>query len=93
MAVGLDAISERVWEKLGVTFGAVACATIGHQVVHEWRTPGPSSVSLWFVGGFFVIYLFWFLYGVRFSRLAIWLPNALAAAMQLAFAAVILAKG
>lgn len=93
MAVGLEAMSERVWENLGVTFGAVACATIGHQVVHEWRAPGPSSVSLWFVAGFFVIYLFWFLYGVRFARLGIWLPNALAAAMQLAFAAVIIAKG
>ena len=93
MANALDVISERAWERLGISFGAVACAAIGHQVLHEWRTPGPSSVSLWFVAGFFVIYFFWFLYGVRFRRLGIWLPNALASAMYLVFAAVVLAKG
>ena len=93
MAYGLDAISERAWERLGMAFGAVACVTIGHQVVHEWRMPGPSSVSVGFPAGFFVIYFFWFLYGVRFRRLGIWLPNALASAMQIVFAVVILWKG
>jgi uncharacterized protein with PQ loop repeat len=93
MTKALDAISERTFERLGIGFGAIACATIGHQVLHEWQTPGPSSVSLWFVAGFFLIYFFWFLYGVRFRRLGIWLPNALASAMYLVFAAAILAKG
>jgi uncharacterized protein with PQ loop repeat len=88
----LGGISEEAWENLGVLFGSLACLAIGRQIVQEWRIPQPSSVSLWFVGGFFVIYLFWFLYGLRFARRGIWLPNAIAAALQVVFALVIAAK-
>lgn len=88
----LHRVSDASWESLGILFGAVACATIGHQVLHEWRTPGPSSVSIWFVAGFLFIYLFWFLYGVRFRRRGIWLPNAMAAVLQVLFALVVLLK-
>ena len=92
MSFGLQTTSERVWENLGIAFGGVACATIGHQVWHEWRTPGPSSVSIWFVLGFLFIYGFWFLYGVRFQRRGIWLPNAMAVVLYAFFAAVVLGK-
>lgn len=92
MARGLQAVSDRAWDNLGVIIGCLACATIGHQVLYEWRAQAPSSVSIWFVGGFLVIYLFWFLYGVRFNRRGIWLPNAIAAILQVLFAAVILTK-
>jgi hypothetical protein len=92
MARALHRVSERAWENLGVLFGLVAVATIGHQVLHEWRTPGPSSVSIWFVGGFLAIYLFWFLYGLRFRRRGIWLPNAMAVVLYALFAAVVLWK-
>jgi uncharacterized protein with PQ loop repeat len=85
-------MSERRWDNLGVSFGCLACAAIAHQVLQEWRTPPPSSVSMWFVGGFFFIYLFWFLYGVRFGRRGIWLPNAIATVLQALFALVILTK-
>jgi uncharacterized protein with PQ loop repeat len=93
MTKGLQRVSDRTWDNLGVLFGVLACGTIGHQVLHEWRTPAPSSVSLWFVVGFLFVYLFWFLYGVRFGRRGIWLPNAVAAVLQILFAAVVLAKG
>jgi uncharacterized protein with PQ loop repeat len=86
-------MSDKAWENFGVVFGALACATIVRQIIHEWRIPEPSSVSLWFVGGFFVSYLFWFFYGLRFARRAIWLPNGIAAALQIVFAFVILSKG
>ena len=92
MASGLQAISDTVWDNLGVLVGCLACATIGLQILHEWRTPPPSSVSIWFVGGFLFVYLFWFLYGVRFRRRGIWLPNAIATILQLVFAAVVLTK-
>ena len=92
MARGLQAMSDTAWDNLGVLIGGLACATIGHQVLYEWRAQAPSSVSIWFVGGFLVIYLFWFLYGVRFNRRGIWLPNAIAAILQVLFAAVILTK-
>jgi hypothetical protein len=42
--------------------------------------------------GFLFVYLFWFLYGVRFGRRGIWLPNAVAAVLQILFAAAIVAK-
>jgi hypothetical protein len=89
---GRPVMSDTVWDNLGVGFGCLACAAIAHQVRQEWRTPPPSSVSLWFVGGFFFIYLFWFLYGVRFGRRGIWLPNAIAVVLQLVFAVILLAK-
>ena len=93
MGRGLRALSDRTWDNLGVLVGVVACGTIGYQVWHEWRTPVPSSVSVWFVLGFLFVYAFWFLYGVRFGRRGIWLPNAVAAVLQVLFAATILMKG
>jgi len=93
MGSRLRALSDTTWDNLGVLFGVLACGTIGHQVLHEWRTAVPSSVSIWFVAGFLFVYLFWFLYGVRFGRRGIWLPNAAAAVLQILFAAAVLAKG
>ncbi len=84
--------SDRLWERAGVIIGLGACATIAQQIVHEWRLPGPSSVSLFFTGGFFFVYLFWFAYGLRFRRIGIWLPNAVAMILQLAFTALIVSK-
>jgi len=92
MASGLRRISDTTWDNLGVLVGVLACGTIGYQVLHEWRAPGPSSVSIWFVAGFLFVYLFWFLYGVRFGRRGIWLPNAVAAVLQVLFAAAVLAR-
>jgi uncharacterized protein with PQ loop repeat len=92
MESGLRALSDRTWDNLGVLVGVLACGTIGYQVFHEWRTPAPSSVSIWFVAGFLFVYVFWLLYGVRFRRRGIWLPNAVAAVLQILFAAAILAK-
>ena len=93
MGTGLWAMSDTAWDNLRVLFGGLGCATTGHQILHEWRTPAPSSVSIWFVVGFLFIYVFWFLYGVRFSRRGIWLPNALAACLQVPFAVITLTKG
>jgi hypothetical protein len=49
-------------------------------------------VSIWFVVGFLFVYVFWFLYGMRFGRRGIWLPNAVAAILQVLFAVVVLTK-
>ena len=89
----LAVIPDRVWDNLGVLFGVLACGTIGYQVLHEWRTSVPSSVSIWFVAGFLLVYVFWFFYGIRFGRRGIWLPNAVAAVLQVLFAGAVLAKG
>lgn len=92
MASWLRAVSDETWDNLGVLVGVLACGTIGYQVLHEWRASAASSVSVWFVLGFLLVYAFWFLYGVRFGRRGIWLPNAVAAVLQLLFALAVLAK-
>jgi uncharacterized protein with PQ loop repeat len=90
--MSFTSLSDKTWDNLGVLFGFIACTAIGRQILHEWRLQEPSSVSLWFVVGFFFVYSFWFLYGLRFSRRGIWLPNAIAAALQIVFALMIAAK-
>ena len=89
----LDRIGERAWERVGVAMGLVACASIGSQLLHEVANREPSTLSWWFLGGFTAGYAFWFFYGLRFRRLAIWLPNAIAVTLQLALALVVAAKG
>ncbi len=85
-------IPDSAWENLGIAVGAIACSSLVLQVVHEWQTPDPSTVSMWFLVGFFLVYVFWFLYGVRFRRRGIWLPNAVAAVLQLVLAIVVFSK-
>lgn len=89
----LSAVSDRAWEVAGMVFGAIGAVSIGYQILHELRTPGRSSVSVWFVAGFLSIYVFWLLYGIRFRRPAIWLSNAAASALQLILGAVVILKG
>lgn len=79
----LAKISSRTWDNLGVAIGLFACLTIGNQILHEWFNDAPSTVSYGFIGGFFFVYLFWFFYGLRFARVGIWLPNAVAATLQI----------
>ncbi|HXK12459.1 MAG TPA: hypothetical protein VMT70_22665 [Vicinamibacteria bacterium] len=90
----VDRVREAHWERVGVAMGLLACASIGSQVLHELASPRPSSLSWPFILGFAVVYSFWFLYGLRFRRLAIWLPNAAAAVLQavLALAAALKAR-
>jgi uncharacterized protein with PQ loop repeat len=85
-------ISARTWDSLGVAFGLFACLTIGNQIFHEWSSDKPSTVSYGFIGGFFFVYLFWFFYGIRFARVGIWLPNAVATTLQIIFAVVVYLK-
>lgn len=90
--MALAGISDRTWDNLGVVFGFIACSAIARQVVHEWRIPEQSSVSLWFVVGFLLVYLFWFLYGLRFARRGIWLPNAIASGLQIVLMVIVVGK-
>jgi hypothetical protein len=88
----VDRVGDVHWERLGVAMGLLACVSIGFQVFHEFSSPRPSSLSWLFVLGFALIYSFWFLYGLRFRRLAIWLPNAVAVLLQLLLAAGVALK-
>jgi hypothetical protein len=38
------------------------------------------------------VYAFWFLYGLRFARRGIWLPNAIAAGLQVVLMLIVVSK-
>jgi len=79
----LDKISDKAWEAAGAVFGLSACSLIAVQLYQEWSTDGPSSLSWPYLIGFTFVYLFWFLYGLRFKHIGVWLPNAFTTILQL----------
>jgi uncharacterized protein with PQ loop repeat len=92
IASGLNRIGATQWERLGVAMGLLACSAIASQLVHELSSRTPSSLSWPFLLGFAFVYAFWFLYGLRFGLVAIWLSNGIAAVLQLLLAAVAVLK-
>lgn len=89
----LDRVAAAHWEVVGVGMGLLACASIASQLVRELSSRAPSSLSVPFLCGFALVYAFWFLYGLRFRRKAVWLSNALAVVLQLMLAGAALVKG
>jgi uncharacterized protein with PQ loop repeat len=89
---GLERIGGAQWERLGVVMGLLACSAIASQLLHELASPTPSSLSWPFLLGFAFVYVFWFLYGLRFRLVAIWLSNGIAAVLQLLLTAVAVLK-
>jgi MtN3 and saliva related transmembrane protein len=89
----LERIKEAHWERVGLAMGLLACASIASQLVHELSSRTPSSLSRPFLVGFALVYAFWFLYGLRFRREAIWLSNGVAVVLQLLLTAVAVLKG
>ena len=89
----LERIGDAHWERAGLAMGLLACASIASQLVHELSSRIPSSLSWPFLLGFSVAYAFWFLYGLRFRRVAIWLSNGVAMILQLLLTAVTVLKG
>lgn len=72
-----------LWELWGIIIGFAACAFIVVQVYAEATRGGPSSLSLGYTGGYFLIFVFWTCYGIRFRRMALWLTNGLAMILQI----------
>lgn len=72
--------------------GFAASAFIGLQIRAELVNSGPSSLSVYYVVGFLTINLFWFLYGLKFRRIAIWLTNLAASGLQAILLALVLQK-
>lgn len=85
----VDRVPDAHWERAGVAMGLLACASIASQLIHELSSRVPSTLSWPFVLGFALVYCFWFLYGLRFRRVAIWLSNGIAALLQLALAVLV----
>ncbi len=78
----LDNISANFFETAGLIVGIGANIVIGIQVFKEYKSPRASSLSMGYVIGWWLIFVFWFLYGVRFDAMAITISNALAAIIQ-----------
>jgi uncharacterized protein with PQ loop repeat len=88
----LERIGDAHWERVGLAMGLLACASIASQLVHELSSKGPSSLSWPFLLGFALVYAFWFLYGLRFRRVAIWLSNGIAVVLQILLTVVAVLK-
>ena len=83
-------LPDRLFEVAGTVAGLCAVSLIGIQIVAELRTDTASTLSVWYVAGFLLIFIFWTLYGVRFGRIALWLTNGLAALLQTVLLFIIL---
>jgi uncharacterized protein with PQ loop repeat len=72
-----------LWELGGIVAGLSCCLCIATQVWTEWTSEKASSLSVFYVFGFLLVFIFWTAYGLHFSRPAIWLTNGLASLLQL----------
>lgn len=78
----LDFIPEYVFEIIGAFAGFAACFVITLQIIKEYKSEKPSSLSFGYTVGWGIIFLFWGLYGVRFNAIALWLTNGIAVILQ-----------
>ncbi len=88
----LDFIPENGFEIVGISIGLLTCIIIFFQVIKEYRSKEKSTLSLSYVFGWVLIFLFWTFYGIRFRALAILLTNATAFILQIAMLIVVLRK-
>ena len=78
----LDFIPEYIFEILGSIAGLAGCGVIAVQITKEMKSKEPSSLSITYVIGWGLIFLFWGLYGIRFNTFALWATNILAVFLQ-----------
>jgi len=85
-------IPENVFEVTGVCIGFIGPVLILSQIRAELISTTPSSLSPVYLAGFLMIYCFWFLYGFRFRRLAVWLGNLIGVILQICLLIIVLLK-
>lgn len=78
----LDAIPEYIFESIGFIAGISACFVIAIQIVKEYKSTQPSSLSNGYIIGWGIIFVFWGLYGIRFDAMALWITNGVATLLQ-----------
>jgi uncharacterized protein with PQ loop repeat len=88
----LSRIPEKVFESVGVVIGFIGPILISLQIRAEWLSQTPSSLSPAYLAGFLLVYFFWFLYGVRFNRFAVWFGNFLGVVLQTILLILVLLK-
>lgn len=85
----INAVPASLFESIGIVAGLTACFVLLIQLIKEYRSTTPSSLSAFFLIGWIFIYGFWALYGVRFDALAIWLTNGIAFLLQIMLCVVV----
>ncbi len=85
----INAIPASLFESIGIVAGLTACFVLLIQLIKEYRSTTPSSLSNTFLIGWIFIYAFWGLYGVRFEALALWLTNGIALLLQIILCVVV----
>lgn len=85
-------IPEKKFEVAGVCIGFVGPVLILSQIRAELISATPSSLSPVYLGGFLALYCFWFLYGFRFRRLAVWLGNLIGVILQTCLLLIVIFK-
>ena len=88
----LDSIPTSYFETAGLIVGLGANVVISLQVYKEFKSDLKSSLSLGYVIGWWLIFVFWFLYGLRFDAIAITISNGLATIIQTALIFVVVKK-
>ncbi|MBY5959689.1 hypothetical protein KUV50_16160 [Membranicola marinus] len=88
----LDSIPAALFEFVGIIAGLTACFVILIQLIKEYKSSAPSSLSNTFLIGWLFIYAFWGLYGVRFDTMALWLTNAIAVSLQAMLCVIVFRK-
>jgi hypothetical protein len=78
----LNQIPTQYFETAGLIVGIGANVVISLQVYKEYKSTQISSLSKGYVIGWWLIFLFWFFYGLRFDALAITISNGLATLIQ-----------
>lgn len=78
----LDNIPVSVFETTGLIVGIGANIVIALQVYKEYKSDQQSSLSYGYIIGWWFIFFFWLLYGIRFDALAITISNGLATVIQ-----------
>ncbi|AOT06808.1 hypothetical protein [Pseudoalteromonas luteoviolacea] len=81
---------ERYWDMAGVLFGGIGAFALLGQLLSELNRDGESTLSMSFLFGYVVVFLFWLLYGLRFKRPAIIWTNAICLGLQSIIALVVL---
>ena len=67
----IDSIPSYFFEVMGTLAGLVACFFIALQALKEFKTKLESSLSQAYLIGWFVVFIFWTLYGIRFRANAV----------------------
>jgi len=85
-------IPERYFEGAGIGLSFIGPVLIFMQIRAEWISETPSTLSPVYLAGFLFIFVFWFLYGLRFRRFALWFGNLLGIILQIILLGLVLFK-